>query len=174
MTATTTDEETPLLHEQQHHKKKQTPLPWAQFTILLVLQLAEPLTSQVINPFAPQVSPSVSSTIVFLTLSVVHQRYWYYSRRWDPCRILCRTYGTYSGLNWCRAPCWWMVLNSNPFSLPRKPWQCFIGVVSLIISVEGRSSWLVCLVWVCQCTRLVCQRPTGVQLSGKRNIFSPE
>lgn len=81
MTATTTDEETPLLHEQQHHKKKQTPLPWAQFTILLVLQLAEPLTSQVINPFAPQVSPSVSSTIVFLTLCVVHQRYWYYSRR---------------------------------------------------------------------------------------------
>ncbi|CAL1716373.1 unnamed protein product [Somion occarium] len=36
------------------HKKAPTPLPWAQFTILLVLQLAEPLTSQVINPFAPQ------------------------------------------------------------------------------------------------------------------------
>ncbi|KAI0078782.1 member of major facilitator superfamily multidrug-resistance, DHA1 sub-family [Panus rudis PR-1116 ss-1] len=53
MTATTSDEETPLLHE-QHRKQKQTPLPWAQFGILLFLQLAEPLTSQVINPFAPQ------------------------------------------------------------------------------------------------------------------------
>ena len=56
MTATTVDEETPLLREQQPQKKP-TPLPWAQFTILLVLQLAEPLTSQVIYPFLPQVCP---------------------------------------------------------------------------------------------------------------------
>jgi len=29
---------------------KKTPLPWAQFSIILFLQLAEPLTSQVISP----------------------------------------------------------------------------------------------------------------------------
>ena len=29
---------------------KKTPLPWAQFSIVLFLQLAEPLTSQVISP----------------------------------------------------------------------------------------------------------------------------
>lgn len=29
---------------------KKTPLPWAQFSIILFLQLAEPLTSQVIYP----------------------------------------------------------------------------------------------------------------------------
>ncbi|KAF9480005.1 major facilitator superfamily multidrug-resistance, DHA1 sub-family [Pholiota conissans] len=45
------DEETPLL---EHGKQKATPLPWFQFSIVLFLQLAEPLTSQVIYPFAPQ------------------------------------------------------------------------------------------------------------------------
>jgi hypothetical protein len=48
------DEETPLLQENNAHKRA-TPLPWAQFSLVLVLQLAEPLTSQVIYPFAPQV-----------------------------------------------------------------------------------------------------------------------
>lgn len=43
------DEETPLLT-----KVHPTPLPRLQFSILLFLQLAEPLTSNVINPFAPQ------------------------------------------------------------------------------------------------------------------------
>ncbi|KJA16892.1 hypothetical protein HYPSUDRAFT_206686 [Hypholoma sublateritium FD-334 SS-4] len=51
MTATT-DEETPLLP--CTGKKKATPLPAFQFSIVLFLQLAEPLTSQVIYPFAPQ------------------------------------------------------------------------------------------------------------------------
>ncbi|EKM57753.1 uncharacterized protein PHACADRAFT_158787 [Phanerochaete carnosa HHB-10118-sp] len=60
MTATTVDEETPLLPEQQ--KKKPTPLPWAQFSILLILQLAEPLTSQVIYPFLPQLVRDVGVT----------------------------------------------------------------------------------------------------------------
>ena len=45
------DEETPLLIV----KPVQTPLPWEQLSVLLFLQLAEPLTSQVIYPFAPQV-----------------------------------------------------------------------------------------------------------------------
>jgi len=47
------DEETPLL--QGNGKKTPTPLPWSQFSIALLLQLAEPLTSNVIYPFAPQV-----------------------------------------------------------------------------------------------------------------------
>ena len=51
---TTVDEETPLLQE-NNGKTLPTPLPWFQFSIILFLQLAEPLTSQVIYPFAPQV-----------------------------------------------------------------------------------------------------------------------
>ena len=54
MTATQVDEESPLLRSQQA-KVKRTPLPWFQLCIVLVLQLAEPLTSQVIYPFTPQV-----------------------------------------------------------------------------------------------------------------------
>jgi hypothetical protein len=58
MSATTRDEEvspdedTPLISPLQ---KPPTPVPWAQVSILLVLQLAEPLTSQVIYPFTPEV-----------------------------------------------------------------------------------------------------------------------
>lgn len=48
------DEETPLLQENTG-KKQPTPLPWFQFSIVLFLQLAEPLTSHVIYPFTPQV-----------------------------------------------------------------------------------------------------------------------
>ena len=70
MTITTVpDEETPLLGRQQaatltslsnptpsingetkRDAAKRTPLPWAQFSITLFLQLAEPLISQVISP----------------------------------------------------------------------------------------------------------------------------
>jgi hypothetical protein len=50
------DEETPLLQPDHDGKKRPTPLPWFQFSITLLLQLAEPMTSQVIYPFAPQVS----------------------------------------------------------------------------------------------------------------------
>ena len=53
------DEETPLLRSDSHHKRKHAPIPWGQFSILLVLQLAEPLTSQVIYPFAPEVGAPV-------------------------------------------------------------------------------------------------------------------
>ncbi|KAJ3712182.1 member of major facilitator superfamily multidrug-resistance, DHA1 sub-family [Lentinula raphanica] len=55
------DEETPLLQE-QHHKPERTPLPWFQFTIVLFLQLAEPLTSQVIYPFLPQLIRDIGIT----------------------------------------------------------------------------------------------------------------
>ncbi|KAJ3531766.1 hypothetical protein NM688_g7528 [Phlebia brevispora] len=61
MTVTITDEETPLLPDDQR-KRKPSPLPWAQFSILLVLQLAEPLTNQVIYPFAPQLIRDIGVT----------------------------------------------------------------------------------------------------------------
>lgn len=80
MTATTLDEETPLLPEQQK-KKQPTPLPWAQFSILLILQLAEPLTSQVIYPFLPQVS-YLHPTNPELTES--HPRTAHSRRRYNP------------------------------------------------------------------------------------------
>jgi hypothetical protein len=54
MSFSTTDEETPLLSDELDHKPK-TRFPIGQFSILLVLQLAEPMTYQVIAPFAPQV-----------------------------------------------------------------------------------------------------------------------
>lgn len=55
------DEETPLLRPVQQHKAR-TPLPWRQFSIILFLQLAEPLTSQVITPFAPQLIRDIGIT----------------------------------------------------------------------------------------------------------------
>jgi hypothetical protein len=36
-------------------KKQATPLPWSQLTIVMFLQLAEPLTANAISPFAPEV-----------------------------------------------------------------------------------------------------------------------
>lgn len=59
--AHTVHEETPLLHAQQQ-KRQRTPLPWRQFTIILFLQLAEPLTSQLISPFAPQLIRDIGVT----------------------------------------------------------------------------------------------------------------
>ncbi|OSD06359.1 MFS general substrate transporter [Trametes coccinea BRFM310] len=58
------DEETPLLRSesQGHHKRKHNPIPWGQFSILLILQLAEPLTSQVIYPFAPELIRHIGIT----------------------------------------------------------------------------------------------------------------
>ncbi|KAG2070150.1 hypothetical protein BDR04DRAFT_1155765, partial [Suillus decipiens] len=56
------DEETPLLQGNAPAKKPQTPLPWRQFSILLVLQIAEPMTSQVISPFAPQLIRDIGIT----------------------------------------------------------------------------------------------------------------
>ncbi|KAG0699160.1 major facilitator superfamily domain-containing protein [Suillus ampliporus] len=56
------DEETPLLRPVQQQKKARTPLPLRQFSIILFLQLAEPLTSQVIAPFAPQLIRDIGIT----------------------------------------------------------------------------------------------------------------
>ncbi|KAF9234231.1 MFS multidrug-resistance DHA1 sub-family [Melanogaster broomeanus] len=57
----TVDEETPLLQAPQQ-KKGRTPLPLRQFSIILFLQLSEPLTSQVIAPFAPQLIRDIGIT----------------------------------------------------------------------------------------------------------------
>ncbi|KDQ59075.1 hypothetical protein JAAARDRAFT_192627 [Jaapia argillacea MUCL 33604] len=61
MSSSHIDEESPLLAPEQR-KKKRTPLPWAQFSIVLFLQLAEPLTGQVISPFAPDLIRNVGIT----------------------------------------------------------------------------------------------------------------
>ncbi|KAJ4480152.1 member of major facilitator superfamily multidrug-resistance, DHA1 sub-family [Lentinula aciculospora] len=55
------DEETPLLQARQH-KPQRTPLPWFQFSLVLFLQLSEPLTSQVIYPFLPQLIRDIGIT----------------------------------------------------------------------------------------------------------------
>src|ERR1700748_3488232 len=46
-------ESSPLLEESP--ASKPTPLPWSQLLIILALQFAEPLSSQVINPFVVEV-----------------------------------------------------------------------------------------------------------------------
>ncbi|KAG1876636.1 MFS multidrug-resistance DHA1 sub-family [Suillus subalutaceus] len=58
------DEETPLLRSEGNAlaKKPQTPLPWRQFSMVLVSQIAEPMTSQVISPFAPQLIRDIGIT----------------------------------------------------------------------------------------------------------------
>ncbi|KAI6010769.1 major facilitator superfamily domain-containing protein [Pisolithus orientalis] len=61
------DEETPLIPtpngvQDGSPKAARTPLPWRQFSILLLLQLSEPLTSQVIAPFLPQLIRDIGIT----------------------------------------------------------------------------------------------------------------
>jgi hypothetical protein len=48
--------------------EEETPLPKLQLSILLILQLAEPLTSQVIYPFINQVSVSSGSLFWLLRM----------------------------------------------------------------------------------------------------------
>ena len=50
----TIDEETPLLHG-ENSPRKPTPLPVTQISVLLLLLLAEPITSLSINPYINQV-----------------------------------------------------------------------------------------------------------------------
>lgn len=57
MSRPSVDEESPLLPTEQP-KRQRTPLPWGQLSVIMFLQLAEPLTSQVISPFAPEVGVS--------------------------------------------------------------------------------------------------------------------
>ncbi|KAG1780678.1 major facilitator superfamily domain-containing protein [Suillus placidus] len=53
--------QTPLLQPEEQHKIK-TPLPWRQLSIILFLQLTEPVTAQAIAPFAPQLIRDVGVT----------------------------------------------------------------------------------------------------------------
>jgi hypothetical protein len=59
------DEETPLLSSKSTPKKN--PVPWAQVSILLFLQLAEPLTSQVIYPFTPEARHFLPTLFIFFS-----------------------------------------------------------------------------------------------------------
>ncbi|KAG2110676.1 major facilitator superfamily domain-containing protein [Suillus discolor] len=70
MTLEIADEETPLLHANDYVEPQQkpvitgkTPLPWSQFSIILSLQVLEPMTSQVISPFAPQLIRSIGLSV---------------------------------------------------------------------------------------------------------------
>lgn len=66
------DEETPLLPDQ----KKSTPLPWGQFSLLIGLQLTEPLTNHVIYPFLPQVGHhSISYDAALLSVEAPYTAY---------------------------------------------------------------------------------------------------
>jgi hypothetical protein len=53
-------EEEPLLKPSTSTQTSPTPIPWSQLLILLSLQLAEPLASQIINPFVVEVSTPLS------------------------------------------------------------------------------------------------------------------
>jgi hypothetical protein len=55
MIALQDDEETPLLPRSEQPTAK-TPLPWDQLWIMLFIQLSDPLSSQTLAPFIPQVS----------------------------------------------------------------------------------------------------------------------
>ena len=72
----TPDEETPLLRD-GNPQYKETPLPLAQILVLLLLQLAEPITSSSIRPYINEVESSITITTVVsndsLSLSVSFQ-----------------------------------------------------------------------------------------------------
>jgi len=80
------DEETPLLAEQSQNsqqnnpKRQKTPLPWRQLSILLLLSISEPITSQVIAPFLPQVRIRHCKFLMRTRASscVVDKGYWYH------------------------------------------------------------------------------------------------
>lgn len=101
----TADEETPLLRPPTQKKQKQyhTPLPWRQFSIVMLLQVSEPLTVQVIAPFAPQVCWLFHFPFDFLldpqrlsssnTYDAAHKRHRCDERGRKPSRVLCWAFG---------------------------------------------------------------------------------
>jgi len=98
------DEETPLLaaqsqnYQQNNPGTQKTPLPWRQLSILLLLSVSEPITSQVIAPFLPQVRfqhcTSITRTRVSSRVADKGDRY----HRWKrlPYWVLCWTHGSWS------------------------------------------------------------------------------
>jgi len=95
-------EDTPLLADcddapqESESKPRPTPLPWRQLSIVLLLQLVEPLTAQVIVPFLPQVRwPTyIRSMDQWIEFSFPDDtRHRCYPWRRIPGRILCRPRG---------------------------------------------------------------------------------
>ena len=98
MSSQAVDEETPLLQAQKQ-KTGRTPLPWRQFSIIMFLQLSEPLTSQGIAPFAPQVCPCLLPPCTFSFILPSFQAdtgHWHYERRRNKSWILCGIAGASS------------------------------------------------------------------------------
>ncbi|KAG1768484.1 major facilitator superfamily domain-containing protein [Suillus occidentalis] len=63
MIALQDDEETPFLQQsEQPTAIDKTPLPWDQFWIILFLQLSDPLSSQTLAPFIPQLIRDIGVT----------------------------------------------------------------------------------------------------------------
>jgi hypothetical protein len=84
------DEETPLILREV--RKRPTPFPWFQFCIVIILQLAEPLSLHVIFPFAPQVCFFFEmTTVIFMLLA--YSRYQNIPRERKSSRILCWNFG---------------------------------------------------------------------------------
>src|SRR5260370_25785774 len=173
MSATTRDEEvppgeeTPLLPPTL--QKSSTPVPWAQVWILLVLQLAEPLTSQVIYPFAPEVCPLFLQTqfqffsfilcLQFVrNVGITHgdeSRVGYYVGmlvRFEVTVVLC-------------LPCL-LALSSNLYSSSLRPLRSYIGARSLISSTVSQSSSSDCSAYRYRCSDVDSRLPIGALLYG--------
>lgn len=91
MTVERIDEETPLLtnttnktktcNVHERRKRAPTPLPKVQISILMLLQICEPITSQSIYPYINQVRGSYLQLVVLLTVVIIaYQRARYHWR----------------------------------------------------------------------------------------------
>ena len=92
--ASVPNESQPLLAEDEAAQNRQpTPLPKLQISILMLLLLAEPVTSHCIYPFINQVSTFLRSrciTQISPDYNPVGQRARHYRRRREKSRLLCR------------------------------------------------------------------------------------
>jgi hypothetical protein len=162
------DEETPLLSSEPISepvmKDLVTPVPWAQLWVLLVLQLAEPLTSQVIYPFAPEVRHfsrwiNFFFSVLLYSLSAMWASRMAMNPVWD-IMLDC----------WCASydiPCILHITSfSNPFSLQLRLLLSYYGVGFLMSWAVSRSfsrGYSACL---CLCSVSDSQRRIGVHFSG--------
>lgn len=69
------DEQTPLLPSSGEKKERITPLPKVQLGVLMLLQLAEPITSQCIYPFINQVCCIIATKFVIFCSLVFIEAY---------------------------------------------------------------------------------------------------
>ena len=171
MSATTRDEEvppgedTPLLSSESTLQKPSTPVPWAQVWILLVLQLAEPLTSQVIYPFTPEVCHFLQTLFWFLLIYPLQFVRNVGITHGDESRV-----GYYVGMMVCprvdTSITSHIALSSNLCSSPLRLLQCYTGAGSPMSSVVSQLSSLGCLAYRCQCSALGSQLLIGAPLFG--------